>query len=81
MEKALGGTRATCHTSLGNTALHAVVVADAVVLYNCSCCCCSGVAAAVLVVVTVVGVVVGVTVAGVDVWCCCSFVCSQDATC
>ena len=35
----------------------------------------------VLVVVAVVGVVVGVAVAVVDVWCCCSFVCSQGATC
>ena len=31
-------------------------------------------------VVIVAGVVVGVVVAGVDVWCCCSFHCSQDAT-
>ena len=34
----------------------------------------------VLGVVIVVGVVVGAAVAGVDVWCCCSFHCSQDAT-
>ena len=38
-------------------------------------------AAVVLVAVTVAGVATSVAVAVVDVWCCCSFVCLQGATC